>query len=175
MTTEPVAPPKKPSAPPTKDIVDDLADKLFALTAEQRQRLQDKTSLQVPETYVGIDLSVRKFGYRCKGCGCVALEFLGEKEPPVGVSFEHLAFVQDGDDYGSKPDWRRQQRKGKPRCMHCNRMIATEPGTNGIMDNRLIRDIAQYRSERKASEQQAFWAHRRPNYRRDMAAGMGRP
>ena len=54
-------------------------------------------------------------------------------------------------------------------------MIATEPGTNGIMDNRLVRDIAQYRSERKASEQQAFWAHRRPNYGRDRAAGCVQP
>lgn len=184
MTTDPspstpFGPAKKAATQPVAqaavDRVEQAKKLLLSLTADERLKLQDETSLTIPEVYEGLDLTKRIFGYRCKGCAHVALEFLGDREPPMGVSFEHLPFVQDHDEYGSKPEWRRSQVKGKPRCMHCNRMLATEPGTNGIMDNRMIRNIEQYRSERKAQDQQNFWAHRRPNYRRDSAVGMGRP
>lgn len=165
------------------DKVKKIREMISALSAEGRALLGDEVGVSIPVEMDGADLSVRKYGYRCKNCGEVALEFLGDKEPPRGVPFDRLLFVQDKGKWGSGfekdgtpfpqggKNWRRQQRKLFPRCMHCSQELAKE-ADGGIKEGRFIQDIAQYNASKTAERQQQAWNLRRPNYRRD-STGMG--
>lgn len=171
VDSAPVEPKKTQREPNEIDKVLAIRDLISRLSSEGRALLGDEVGVAIPVEMDGADLSIRKYGYRCKACGAVGLEFLGDKEPPRGIPFDRLLFVQDKGRFGENKDWRRQQRKTFPRCMHCSQELAKEPD-GSIKESRFIPDISQYQAASTAQRQQEAWARRKPNYRRD-SAGLG--
>jgi len=132
--------------------IQELLEIAAKLTPAEREELQRHGAI-IPHfgTTIG---GQSKYGYRCKHCGKIGLEFIGEKfdngagqtvsTPPLGMRVEHLPWAQ--------PKLQLQQViRGAPRCQYC---LATLPTSNGYLIERFVVIISDYESRRdKAFEE----------------------
>lgn len=163
--TEPVVNKTPIKAAPSTDPLAQFRQILPQLNDEQRRALSDEYGITIPVAYDGQDIKAVRYGYRCKGCNAVGLKFRGDKPPPTGVPFDQLLWIQDVGK-ANDPSWRRAQNKSRPRCMQCGQVMATDPYSGGIKDDRVV-TIDQYERARDADI--ARRSRRVRNYERDSA------
>jgi hypothetical protein len=131
-----------------------FVEALAKLSPQERAELQQRGCV-LP--HLGKKLTtINKFGYRCKHCGKIGLEFVGEQfdngagelmnKPPTGLRVENLPWVQ--------PNLRLDQvNRAAPRCQCC---LTTLPTSNGYLFEKHVVDMALYKSSRdKAFEEMA--------------------
>lgn len=116
------------------------------LTSEQRAELQRRGAV-IP--HFGKSLNeVNKYGYRCKHCGRIGLEFVGDSfdngagvlvdKPPLSLRIENIPWVQ--------PKLRLDQvTRAQPKCQCC---LAILPTWNGYPIEKHCVEIALYESSR---------------------------
>lgn len=131
--------------------LDTFLDAYNKLSPDQRVTLQQRGCI-IPAFGKSFD-APSKYGYRCKHCGEIGFEFVGESfdqgdgtmvsKPPLGMRIENLPWIQ--------PRLRLEQiNRSQPRCQAC---LATLPSNNGYLIERHVVDITLYKSSRDKAYQ----------------------
>lgn len=130
----------------TESSLPALLEAMARLTPEERAQLQQRGAV-LPHFGKTID-SQAKYGYRCKHCGKIGLEFIGEQfdngagelvdKPPLGLRLADLPWAQ--------PKLRLEQiNRSSPRCQYC---LGVLPHSNGYGIEKYLVDIALYQDSR---------------------------
>jgi len=123
-----------------------LLEAMARLTPEERAQLQQRGAV-LPHFGKTIDAQA-KYGYRCKHCGKIGLEFIGEQfdngigelvdKPPLGLRLADLPWAQ--------PRLRLEQiNRSAPKCQYC---LGVLPHSNGYGIEKYLVDIALYQDSR---------------------------
>ncbi len=165
MTNEPKAPTKGKTAADLRAVLKDMPD-------DERRKASIQMGTQLPKIDEKTDREVRVFGYRCKSCNDIGLEFLGDSwevwqqkgpgEPDVAVSFPYppthvpladLRWVQDGPPKSPSAKLRVSRNRSDPICQHCGNALAKGPD-GGINPNRVVK-LDEWRTLRAEDERRA--------------------
>lgn len=171
--------PKSSKAAPAP-TAEDIKKLLREMPDDERRKASLELGIPLPK----IDergKQVRVFGYRCRYCNDVGLEFLGDSwetwrdkgdgkqvseslpYPPTHVPFDELQWVQEGPPKNEGAKLKVTKSRRDPMCQHCGNALAKGPA-GGIKPSMVIKlaDWNAVKAEDDRRRNHPSW-----NYNRD--------
>lgn len=162
----------------TEDPLETIKAIAKGLTAKQRKELQD-AGVFIPSAAVGVLNGVRKWGYLCRQCGEVAIEFVGDSFQRVRADGETVTVTPKSAREFPEMGWMEVQimppedkdrpcprhengnlvhpirTRNNPRCCHCGQQL--RKGADGGLhpDNVVLLDLFRASSRMDRSTQRA--------------------